>query len=64
LQANVFFLDEPINVGFSYAEHGQVSLLMPLVSMSRKLTAQNVKTTEEAALDVQAFVQIVSYLSS
>lgn len=23
-QANVFFLDEPLNVGFSYAEHGQV----------------------------------------
>jgi len=24
--ANIFFLDEPIGVGFSKAEHGQVSL--------------------------------------
>jgi len=24
-QANIFFLDEPIGVGFSKAEHGQVS---------------------------------------
>lgn len=40
--ANVFFLDEPLGVGFSQGEHGQA-----------------VKTTEEAAMDVQAFVQIV-----
>lgn len=26
LQANVFFLDEPIGVGFSHADNGQVSL--------------------------------------
>lgn len=26
-KANVFFLDEPIGVGFSRAEHGQVSSL-------------------------------------
>jgi len=39
--ANVFFLDEPLGVGFSQGEHGQA-----------------VKTTEEAAMDVQAFVQI------
>lgn len=25
LQANVFFLDEPIGVGFSHADNGQVS---------------------------------------
>ncbi|EJD36685.1 peptidase S10, serine carboxypeptidase [Auricularia subglabra TFB-10046 SS5] len=37
--ANLFFLDEPIGVGFSYAEHGET-----------------VATTEEAAVDVAAFV--------
>ncbi|ODO01955.1 cathepsin A (carboxypeptidase C) [Cryptococcus wingfieldii CBS 7118] len=40
-KANVFFLDEPIGVGFSHAENGQT-----------------VGTTEEAAIDVQAFVTI------
>ncbi|KIR37376.1 cathepsin A (carboxypeptidase C) [Cryptococcus deuterogattii MMRL2647] len=40
-KANVFFLDEPIGVGFSHADNGQT-----------------VGTTEEAAIDVQAFVSI------
>ncbi|WVQ80388.1 hypothetical protein IAT38_002493 [Cryptococcus sp. DSM 104549] len=40
-KANVFFLDEPIGVGFSHAENGQT-----------------VSTTEQAAIDVQAFVSI------
>jgi carboxypeptidase C (cathepsin A) len=29
--ANIFFLDEPIGVGFSKAEHGQVSLRIRVV---------------------------------
>ncbi|AFR98075.1 cathepsin A (carboxypeptidase C) [Cryptococcus neoformans C23] len=40
-KANVFFLDEPIGVGFSHADNGQT-----------------VSTTEEAAIDVQAFISI------
>jgi cathepsin A (carboxypeptidase C) len=28
--ANIFFLDEPIGVGFSRAEHGQVSFELPV----------------------------------
>ncbi|WVO23595.1 uncharacterized protein IAS62_004950 [Cryptococcus decagattii] len=40
-KANVFFLDEPIGVGFSHADNGQT-----------------VGTTEEAAIDVQAFISI------
>ncbi|KZV84666.1 alpha/beta-hydrolase [Exidia glandulosa HHB12029] len=40
--ANVLYIHQPINVGFSYAEHGEV-----------------VWTTEEAALDVAAFISIL-----
>ncbi|ORX34677.1 Alpha/Beta hydrolase protein [Kockovaella imperatae] len=40
-KANIFFLEEPLGVGFSEAEHGQT-----------------VSTTEEAAIDVQAFVHL------
>jgi len=39
--ANIFFIDQPVGVGFSYAEYGEY-----------------VGTTEEAALDVAAFVAI------
>lgn len=39
--ANVFFIDQPIGVGFSYADHGEF-----------------VSTTEEAAVDIAAFVAI------
>ncbi|WVN87339.1 uncharacterized protein L203_102517 [Cryptococcus depauperatus CBS 7841] len=39
--ANVFFLDEPIGVGFSHARNGQT-----------------ISTTEEASVDIQAFVSI------
>ncbi|KAJ7122666.1 Alpha/Beta hydrolase protein [Mycena crocata] len=39
--ANIFFIDQPIGVGFSYADYGEY-----------------VSTTEEAAIDVAAFVCI------
>ncbi|EKM77056.1 hypothetical protein AGABI1DRAFT_77834 [Agaricus bisporus var. burnettii JB137-S8] len=39
--ANIFFIDQPIGVGFSYAEFGET-----------------VVTTEDAAIDVAAFVSI------
>ncbi|TFK48028.1 serine carboxypeptidase [Heliocybe sulcata] len=39
--ANVFFIDQPIGVGFSYAEYGET-----------------VSTTEQAAVDIAAFVAI------
>ncbi|EJD36520.1 serine carboxypeptidase [Auricularia subglabra TFB-10046 SS5] len=39
--ANLFILDQPIGVGFSYADHGEF-----------------VSTTEEAAVDVAAFVAV------
>ncbi|KAF8322592.1 serine carboxypeptidase [Clavulina sp. PMI_390] len=39
--ANLFFLDQPVGVGFSYAEYGQT-----------------IGTTEDAAKDVDAFVQL------
>ncbi|KAF7302832.1 Carboxypeptidase [Mycena kentingensis (nom. inval.)] len=42
--ANVFFIDQPIGVGFSYADYGEY------------VTAQS--TTEEAAQDIAAFVAI------
>lgn len=38
-KANVFFIDQPVGVGFSYADHGEF-----------------VSTTEEAAIDIAAFV--------
>lgn len=40
-KANLFFLDQPVGVGFSHSTHGQKSV-----------------NTEEAAVDVAAFVQI------
>ncbi|ORX35568.1 Alpha/Beta hydrolase protein [Kockovaella imperatae] len=40
-KANVFFLDQPIGVGFSHGDYGQT-----------------VATTEQAAIDVAAFVEI------
>ncbi|KZV85984.1 serine carboxypeptidase [Exidia glandulosa HHB12029] len=40
-RTNLFFLDEPIGVGFSYADHGEA-----------------VHNTEEAAVDVAAFVGV------
>ncbi|PPQ84830.1 hypothetical protein CVT25_015124 [Psilocybe cyanescens] len=39
--ANIFFVDQPVSVGFSYAEYGET-----------------VSTTEEAAVDIAAFVAI------
>jgi len=40
-EANIFFLDQPVGVGFSYADFGET-----------------VETTEEAAINVQAFITI------
>ncbi|KAH9934971.1 Alpha/Beta hydrolase protein [Fomitopsis serialis] len=40
-KANIFFIDQPIGVGFSYADYGEM-----------------VSTTEEAAVDIAAFVAI------
>ncbi|KAI0367256.1 serine carboxypeptidase [Pilatotrama ljubarskyi] len=39
--ANIFFVDQPVDVGFSYAEHGEA-----------------VRTTQEAAQDITAFIAI------
>lgn len=39
--ANIFFVDQPVGVGYSYAEYGET-----------------VSTTEEAAVDMAAFVAI------
>ncbi len=41
-QANVFFLGQPLGVGFSHEENGQT-----------------LSTTEEAAVDIATFVDIV-----
>ncbi|KAH7098189.1 peptidase S10, serine carboxypeptidase [Auriculariales sp. MPI-PUGE-AT-0066] len=41
LNSTIFFLDQPVNAGFSYADHGE-----------------RVTTTDEAAVDVAAFVAI------
>ncbi|KAH9842383.1 peptidase S10 serine carboxypeptidase [Rhodofomes roseus] len=40
-EANIFFLDQPVGVGFSYADYGET-----------------VETTEEAARNVHAFINI------
>ncbi|KAI0698881.1 Alpha/Beta hydrolase protein [Cytidiella melzeri] len=40
-EANIFFLDQPVGVGYSYAEHGET-----------------VETTEDAAKNVHAFINI------
>lgn len=44
--ANIFFIDQPAGVGFSFSKNGQ-----PVQS-----------TTEQSAVDIQAFVTIVSTL--
>ncbi|KAJ3532606.1 hypothetical protein NMY22_g7675 [Coprinellus aureogranulatus] len=48
-RANIFFIDQPIGVGFSYADYGEyVANLMVL----------NQATTEDAAKDIAAFVHV------
>ena len=59
--ANVFFVDQPVGVGFSYAEYGE-HVVSPLFSIFRRpsfvytMTAQD--TSEDAAKDIAAFVAI------
>lgn len=40
-EANIFFLDQPVGVGFSYADYGET-----------------VETTEDAAINIHAFITI------
>jgi carboxypeptidase C (cathepsin A) len=54
--ANIFFIDQPVGVGFSYADHGEY---LVRTSLARKLSARDSclfqTTTEEAAIDAAAF---------
>lgn len=58
-KANVFFIDQPVGVGFSYAEYGEYVVSVGLVNMFLIHSIEHIKsTTEEAAQDVAAFVTI------
>lgn len=56
--ANVFFVDQPVGVGFSYAEYGEhvVSHIFRRPSFVYSMAAQD--TSEDAAKDIAAFVAI------
>jgi cathepsin A (carboxypeptidase C) len=56
--ANVFFVDQPIGVGFSYADHGEFVVCSNIsrVQLYNNFLMQS--STEEAAVDMAAFVFI------
>lgn len=55
--ANIFFIDQPIGVGFSYADYGEYVVRMH--NCARVHAADMTQsTTEEAAKDIAAFVTI------
>lgn len=58
--ANVFFVDQPIGVGFSYAEHGQSAVrdVFRNLSFFHVSYHSSQSTSEEAARDIAAFVAI------
>ena len=56
--ANVFFVEQPVGVGFSYADHGESVVSSSLFLPSASLTSHIQGTTEEAAKDIAAFVAI------
>lgn len=61
--ANVFFVDQPVGVGFSYADYGEqvVSCLNATVlagSASPKTPSILQSTTADAAVDIASFVAI------
>lgn len=59
--ANIFFIDQPVGVGFSYAEYGEyVVRCMPTFAQytARSCPRLLQSTTEEAAVDIAAFVAI------
>jgi cathepsin A (carboxypeptidase C) len=58
--ANIFFIDQPIGVGFSYADYGEyvVRILASWEQSADPEIAPVQSTTEEAAQDIAAFVAI------
>lgn len=56
--ANIFFVDQPVGVGFSYAEYGQ-SVVRDSSCASFYFSEHGLQSTsEEAAQDIAAFVAI------
>lgn len=56
--ANVFFVDQPIGVGFSYADYGEY--VVRIHNLPKEIDDFDYlqSTTEEAAQDIAAFVAI------
>lgn len=55
--ANVFFVDQPIGVGFSYADYGE-TVVGGMRIVSDHYSPFGKSTTEEAAKDIAAFIAI------
>ncbi|KAJ7694640.1 serine carboxypeptidase [Mycena rosella] len=56
--ANIFFIDQPIGVGFSYAEYGETVVRAACLILVHFNLEFSQSTTEEAAKDIAAFVAI------
>jgi carboxypeptidase C (cathepsin A) len=57
--ANIFFVDQPVGVGFSYAEHGQSVVCHSFTRFFLQLSSTWYQsTTEQAAQDIAAFIAI------
>lgn len=56
----MFFVDQPVGVGFSYADYGESVVSRMLFSVAREtgLTSAEQGTTMEAADDIAAFIAI------